>query len=80
MIFALGGLIAAGVGMVFGLPSACGSRASTCSVSTLAAQFFVEWVFTKVGWFCNDNASGVITAPRLVVAGSDFGTPVGATC
>src|SRR5450830_1050749 len=45
-------------------------------VSTLAAQFFVQWALTKFGWFSNNNASGVIDAPRLVVAGLAFDTPV----
>ena len=35
------------------------------AVSTLAAQFFVQWALTKFGWFSNDSASGVISAPRL---------------
>src|SRR5579862_7450485 len=60
--FALGGLTAAAVGVVFGLPS-LRIKGFYLIVSTLAAQFFVEWTFTKVSWFSNDNASGVITAP-----------------
>jgi branched-chain amino acid transport system permease protein len=74
--FALGGLTAAGVGIVFGLPS-LRIKGFYLIASTLAAQFFVEWALTKFGWFSNDNASGVIAAPRLLVLGHDFGTPVG---
>ncbi|MGZ3438912.1 MAG: branched-chain amino acid ABC transporter permease [Polyangia bacterium] len=74
--FALGGLTAAGVGVVFGLPS-LRIKGFYLIVSTLAAQFFVEWALTKFGWFSNDNASGVITAPPLVVAGHDFSSPRG---
>ena len=43
---------------------ACGCRGFYLAVSTLAAQFFVQWALTKFSWFSNDNASGVITAPH----------------
>jgi branched-chain amino acid transport system permease protein len=74
--FALGGLTAAGVGVVFGLPS-LRIKGFYLIVSTLAAQFFVEWALTKWSWFSNDNASGVITAPPLLVLGHDFSGPRG---
>ena len=74
--FALGGLTAAVVGVVFGLPS-LRIKGFYLIVSTLAAQFFVEWALNKFAWFSNDNASGVITAPPLVVAGHDFSSPRG---
>ena len=73
---ALGGLSAAAVGVVFGLPS-LRIKGFYLIVSTLAAQFFVEWAFTKFGWFSNYNASGVISAPPLVILGHDFATPSG---
>lgn len=73
---ALGGVIAALFGVLVGLPS-LRLQGFYLIVSTLAAQFFVQWVFVKFGWFSNDNASGVITAPRMAVAGVDFGTPAG---
>jgi branched-chain amino acid transport system permease protein len=76
MGFALGGVAAAGVGVVFGLPS-LRIKGFYLVVSTLAAQFFVEWAFTKVSWFSNDSASGVITAPPLLVLGHDFSSPRG---
>jgi branched-chain amino acid transport system permease protein len=74
--FGLGGLTAAAVGLLFGLPS-LRIKGFYLIVSTLAAQFFVEWVLTKFAWFSNDNASGVITAPPLLVAGHDFSSPAG---
>lgn len=73
---ALGGLTAAAVGVAFGLPS-LRIKGFYLIVSTLAAQFFVEWAFTKFGWFSNNNASGVISAPPLVILGHDFSTPSG---
>ena len=73
---ACGGIIAALAGAFFGLPS-LRIRGFYLVVSTLAAQFFVVWLFTKVGWFSNYSASGVISAPRLVVAGFDLSSPGG---
>jgi branched-chain amino acid transport system permease protein len=72
----LGGLTAAAVGVVFGLPS-LRIKGFYLIVSTLAAQFFVQWLLTKVSWFSNDNPSGVISAPPLEVFGHDFGSPSG---
>lgn len=74
--FPAGGLVAATVGLVFGLPS-LRIRGFYLVVSTLAAQFFVVWLFTKVAWFSNYSASGVITAPKLVVANIDLSSPAG---
>src|ERR1700739_907971 len=49
----LGGLTAAAVGALFGLPS-LRIKGFYLVVSTLAAQFFVEWALTKIAWFSND--------------------------
>lgn len=70
----LAGLAATAIGVVFGLPS-LRLRGFYLAVSTLAAQFFVQWALTKYGWFSNNNASGVIDAPPIVVAGFAFDTP-----
>lgn len=72
----LGGLTATAVGVVFGLPS-LRIRGFYLAVATLAAQFFVQWVLNKFDWFSNYNASGVIGAPPLLVAGVSFDSPVG---
>jgi branched-chain amino acid transport system permease protein len=72
----LGGLTAAAVGIAFGLPS-LRIKGFYLIVSTLAAQFFVQWALTKFAWFSNDNPSGVISAPRLLVAGHDFSGALG---
>src|SRR5262249_46355650 len=68
VVFAVGGLAAALAGALFGLPS-LRIRGFYLVVATLAAQFFIEWLFTKVGWFSGNSASGVITAPPLRIAG-----------
>jgi branched-chain amino acid transport system permease protein len=72
----LAGIVAAIVGLVFGLPS-LRLRGFYLAVSTLAAQFFVQWALTKFGWFSNGNSSGVIDAPVLTIAGVAFSGPVG---
>lgn len=72
--FVLGGVSAALVGMVFGLPS-LRIRGFYLAVATLAAQFFIPWLITKVGWFSNYSASGVISAQRIVILGMAFDTP-----
>jgi branched-chain amino acid transport system permease protein len=74
--FAFGGFIAALAGVFFGLPS-LRIRGFYLVVSTLAAQFFVVWLFTKVGWFSDYSASGVISAPKLAIAGFDLSSPGG---
>lgn len=67
----LAGGVAAAVGIVFGLPS-LRLKGFYLAVSTLAAQFFVQWALTKFGWFSNDNPSGVIDAPALSILGIPF--------
>ena len=72
--FAGGGLIAALVGILFGLPS-LRIRGFYLAVATLAAQFFILWFLTKVGWITNYSSSGVITAQQVVILGYAFTTP-----
>ncbi len=73
---ALGGAAAAAVGVFFGLPSAR-IKGFYLIVSTLAAQFLVQWVFTHFGWFSNFSSSGVISAPPLTIGALDFNSPSG---
>ena len=74
LAFAGGGVVAALVGMLFGLPS-LRIRGFYLAVATLAAQFFILWFLTKVGWVTNYNSSGVITAQQIVILGYTFNTP-----
>ena len=62
VVFLLSGLVAAGVGILFGIPS-LRIKGFYLAVATLAAQFFIIWMFNKVSWFYNYNPSGNITAP-----------------
>ena len=64
----LAGGITALVGTLFGLPS-LRIKGFYLAVATLAAQFFLVWLFNKVAWFYNYSASGQITAPQREVLG-----------
>ena len=68
LVFLLSGLVAAGVGLVFGIPS-LRIKGFYLAVATLAAQFFLIWLFNKVPWFVNYASSGTITAPNRTVLG-----------
>ena len=72
--FILGGVCAAMVGIVFGLPS-LRIRGFYLAASTLATQFFVVWCLTKVPWFTNNSSSGVITAQQIEILGFKFDSP-----
>jgi branched-chain amino acid transport system permease protein len=58
----LSGGITAAVGVVFGLPS-LRIKGFYLAVATLAAQFFLVWLFNKVGWFFNYSPTGMIVSP-----------------
>ena len=64
----IAGLITAGVGVLFGLPS-LRIKGFYLAVATLAAQFFLVWLFNKVPWFYNYSASGQISSPERTVLG-----------
>jgi branched-chain amino acid transport system permease protein len=68
VVFILSGLCAAGVGIIFGIPS-LRIKGFYLAVATLAAQFFLSWMFNKVPWFYNYNPSGTITAPPRTMFG-----------
>src|ERR1051325_10948737 len=72
--FVIGGLCAAAVGIVFGLPS-LRIKGLYLAVATLACQFFVLWLINRVGWFSNHSSSGVITAQRMEILGYEFASP-----
>lgn len=64
----LAGGITAAVGVLFGLPS-LRIKGFYLAVATLAAQFFLVWLFNKVPWFYNHSASGQISAPERTILG-----------
>lgn len=64
----IAGAITALVGVLFGLPS-LRIKGFYLAVATLAAQFFLVWLFNKVPWFYNYSASGQITVPERTFLG-----------
>ncbi|MEM6311681.1 MAG: branched-chain amino acid ABC transporter permease [Pseudomonadota bacterium] len=62
----LAGFVTAFVGVLFGLPS-LRIKGFYLAVATLAAQFFLVWMFNKISWFYNYSASGQINAPERFV-------------
>jgi branched-chain amino acid transport system permease protein len=68
VVFLLSGLVASLVGVVFGIPS-LRIKGFYLAVATLAAQFFLIWLFNKVAWFTNYASSGTITAPTRTLLG-----------
>ncbi len=67
----LSGVFSAAVGVVFGLPS-LRIKGFYLAIATLAAQFFLVWLFEKWPWLYNYNASGAIQVPNVDI----FGVPV----
>jgi branched-chain amino acid transport system permease protein len=67
----LAGGVTAFVGVLFGLPS-LRIKGFYLAVATLAAQFFLVWLFNRVPWFYNYSASGQINSPERTF----FGTPI----
>ena len=71
----LGGLMAAIVGILFGMPS-LRIKGLYLAVATLAAQFFFDWVFIRVKWFTNYAPSGSVSAPELNFFGLTVNTSI----
>lgn len=64
----LSGFFSAGVGVIFGIPS-LRIKGFYLAIATLAAQFFLVWLFEKWSWLYNYNASGAIQVPNLEMFG-----------
>ena len=58
-------------GILFGLPS-LRVKGLYLAVTTLAAQFFSDWMFLRIKWFTNDSPSGSVSVSNLQV----FGFPI----
>ena len=72
--FLLGGLCATVVGVLFGIPS-LRIKGLYLAVATLAAQFFVDWMFLRISWFTNNSTSGSVSVSNLDVFGLSINTP-----
>lgn len=80
IVVLLAGFVTALVGLIFGIPS-LRIKGFYLAVATLAAQFFLVWLFNKVPWFYNNSASGQINAPArsmfgFEVTGANADAPV----
>ena len=64
----LSGFFSAAIGVVFGLPS-LRIKGFYLAIATLAAQFFLVWLFEKWAWLYNYNASGAIQVPNIDMFG-----------
>jgi branched-chain amino acid transport system permease protein len=73
--FVLAGLITTVAGVMFGFPS-LRIKGLYLAVATLAAQFFCDWIFTRVKWFTNNSSSGSVSVAGLEVFGWKIDTPV----
>ena len=74
VVFLLAGVFATVVGVLFGIPS-LRIKGFYLAVATLAAQFFADWAFARIGWFTNNAPSGSVAAPPLTIFGFLVDTP-----
>ena len=74
VVLVLAGLIAAAVGVAFGIPS-LRIKGLYLAVATLAAQFFMDWLFARVKWFTNYASSGSVSSAPVEMFGWRVDTP-----
>ena len=74
VVFLFGGLMAAAVGILFGIPS-LRIKGFYLAVATLASQFFLDWLFARVKWLTNYTPSGSVAVGKLEVFGWQVDTP-----
>jgi branched-chain amino acid transport system permease protein len=75
VVFLLAGVFSTVFGALFGIPS-LRIKGFYLAVATLAAQFFVDWMFARIKWFTNDAPSGSVSAPPLTIFGGTVDSPV----
>jgi branched-chain amino acid transport system permease protein len=75
VVFLLAGVFATIFGALFGIPS-LRIKGFSLAVATLAAQFFVDGMFARIGWFTNDAPSGSVAAPPLEIFGFLIDSPI----
>jgi branched-chain amino acid transport system permease protein len=71
----LGGLAAAAAGLLFGLPS-LRIRGIHLAVATLAAQFFGDFAWLRIGWLTHHSASGSVGVSHLQAFGVPLDAPL----
>jgi len=75
VVLVIAGLIAAAVGVLFGVPS-LRIKGLYLAVATLAAQFFMDWLFARVKWFTNYSSSGSVSTAPIELFGWKIDSPV----
>ena len=75
VVFILAGLCAMLIGILFGVPS-LRIKGLYLAVATLAAQFFSDWLFSRVKWFTDYSSSGSVSVPTMNLFGLVIDTPV----
>ncbi len=68
LVLVLAGGVAALVGVLFGIPS-LRIKGLYLAVATLAAQFFLDWLFIRVKWFTNYSPSGSVSTSPIELFG-----------
>ena len=68
------GLVTAAAGFVFALPS-LRIKGFYLAVTTLSAQFFIEWLFVSFSWFSAGSMMGAIDTPPMRILGWAVETP-----
>ena len=74
VVLVLAGLIAAAGGLLFGIPS-LRIKGLYLAVATLAAQFFMDWLFARVKWFTDYAHSGSVSTAPVELFGWRIDTP-----
>ena len=75
LVLVFAGFIAALVGIIFGVPS-LRIKGLYLAVATLAAQFFIDWMFALVKWFTNYSSSGSVSPADVELFGWVIDQPV----
>lgn len=78
LAIALSGFFSAAVGVAFGLPS-LRIKGFYLAIATLAAQFFLVWLFEKWAWLYNYSSSGAIQVPNIEMFGITVAGPAAAS-
>ncbi len=74
LAIALSGFFSAAVGVAFGLPS-LRIKGFYLAITTLAAQFFLVWLFEKWAWLYNYSSSGAIQVHNISMFGVTVAGP-----
>jgi branched-chain amino acid transport system permease protein len=75
IVLLLSGAAAALLGIAFGIPS-LRIKGLYLAIATLAAQFFLDWLFGRARWITVDSPSGSVSTNPIVLLGWSVERPV----